>query len=333
MMDDPNQSAEDRLIANYFTPLAKHSGAYGLQDDAATLTPPPGCDLVLKADAIIGGIHFFRSDAADAVAQKALRVNLSDLAAKGAKPLGFLLSLGLPEDVDEAWLGLFARGLGADSEHFDCPLMGGDTVRSPQAIMVSIAVVGSVPHGAMVRRSGAKVGDRVVVTGTIGDATLGLRLRQDTGAARRWKLDDAARAYLARRYLVPEPRTAIAPALLAHATAAMDVSDGLAGDFTKLCRASGVSADIDVARLPLSAAAAAALVAEPGLIEPILTGGDDYEVLATVSPAQCDAFMAAARAAGVAVSEIGTVTADQAAPRFIRAGQPLEFARRSFSHF
>jgi thiamine-monophosphate kinase len=210
--------------------------------------------------------------------------------------------------------------------------MGGDTVRSP-AIMVSVAVIGSVPQGKMVRRKGAKPGDKVFVTGTIGDATLGLRLRTDQDAARRWKLDEPARQHLAHRYLIPEPRNAIAHIMIEYASAAMDVSDGLAGDFTKLCRASGVSADIEVARVPLSGAAMAALAVEPELIEPVLTGGDDYEVLATVPPSKAEGFQEAARAAGVAVADIGTINASQAAPRFIRAGQPLEFKRRSFSHF
>jgi thiamine-monophosphate kinase len=333
MADDETLSGEDRLIARHFAPLAKHPGAFGLRDDAAVLTPTADCDMVLKADAIIGGVHFFPDDPADTVARKALRVNLSDLAAKGAKPEGFLLSLGLPADISESWLAAFSRGLGEDAERFSCPLMGGDTVRSPEAIMVSVAVIGSVPRGRMVRRSGAKVGDRIFISGTIGDAALGLRLRQDPAAARRWKLDEAARAHLAARYLVPEPRAALSDAVLAHASAAMDVSDGLAGDLGKLCRASGVSADVDVARVPLSAGGKLALAAEPELIEPILTNGDDYEVLAAVPPANCPAFEAAARAAGVAVAEIGEVRASQAAPRFLRAGQPLEFARRSFSHF
>ncbi len=331
--EQPEESGEDDLIARYFKPLATHAGAFGLVDDAAAVAPPPGCDLVLKTDAIIGGIHFFENDPAGAIAQKALRVNLSDLAAKGAAPLGFLLSIALPKGISENWLAAFADGLKRDIAQFQCPLFGGDTVRSPGAVMISIAVIGSVPHGAMVKRGGAKVGDRIVVTGTIGDAALGLTLRQDATAASRWKLDPAAQGHLAQRYLVPQSRNAIAEILRTHATGGMDVSDGLAGDLTKMCRAAGVSAEIDVARVPLSVAAHAALAADATLIEPILTGGDDYEVLASIPPEELAAFRAAAEAAGVAVTEIGDVVAGTASPQFMWNARQLDFARRSFSHF
>src|SRR6266404_3000615 len=154
--DSAAQSGEERLIARYFAPLAKHPGALGLTDDAAAITPPAGCDLVLKTDGIVGGVHFFPDDPSDAIAKKALRVNLSDLAAKGARPLGFLLTLALPAEIGDAWLAPFARGLGADAAHFACPLFGGDTDRTAGPITISIAVLGAVPHGKMVRRAGAK---------------------------------------------------------------------------------------------------------------------------------------------------------------------------------
>ena len=333
LQQSDNASGEDRLIARYFAPLAQHPGAFGLVDDAAAIAPPPGCDLVLKADAIVGGIHFFENDPADKVAQKALRVNLSDLAAKGARPLGFLLSIALPQGVSESWLAAFADGLKSDIAQFDCPLFGGDTVKSPGAVMISIAAFGSVPHGTMVKRGGAKIGDRIVVTGTIGDAVLGLKFRQDAQAAARWNLDAFAREHLAQRYLLPQPRNLIAEVLRVHASGGMDLSDGLAGDLTKMCRAAGVSAKIDTGKVPLSAAARAALAAEAGLIEPILTGGDDYEIAAAIPPAKFASFMAAASAAGVPVAEIGVVTAGSDAPEFTWNGRQLDFARRSFSHF
>src|SRR3989304_3241826 len=194
---DDKMSAEDRLIARFFAPLATHPGALGLSDDAAFITPPPGCDLVLKTDAIIGGVHFFADDAAHTVASKALRVNLSDLAAKGARPLGFLLSLALPADVGEGWLADFAEGLRGDAVLFACPLFGGDTDRTPGPITISIAMFGSVPQGTMVRRAGAIAGDRVFVSGTIGDAALALALRKGAD----WKLEATQRQHLAARYL------------------------------------------------------------------------------------------------------------------------------------
>ncbi len=258
-------SAEDRLIARFFKPLATHPGALGLSDDAAFLTPPPGCDLVLKTDAIVGGVHFFPDDAAHTVASKALRVNLSDLAAKGARPLGFLLSLALPKDAGEQWLEGFAEGLRGDAVLFGCPLFGGDTDRTPGPITISIAMFGSVPEGTMVRRAGAKAGDRVFVSGTIGDAVLGLALRK--GNEKGWRLTEPQRQHLVSRYLLPQPRNALAEAVRTHATAAMDISDGLAGDFAKLCRASGVAADIDVGQVPFSDAAKAVIGADSGALE------------------------------------------------------------------
>jgi thiamine-monophosphate kinase len=336
MTGDPadQASGEEALIARYFRPLARDPGAFGLLDDAATLTPPPGCDIVLTADAIVGGVHFFPDDPPDTIAKKALRVNLSDLAAKGARPVGFLLSLALPKTVGEEWLGAFARGLGADADAYGCPLLGGDSVRTPGPVTISIAAFGLVPSGAMLRRSGARAGDRVVVSGTIGDAALGLLLRRDPDTARGWQLDRLAKDHLIERYLVPQPRNVIAELLRRHASAAMDVSDGLAGDLAKLCAASGVGADIEVARVPLSDAAQRAIAAGPTLVDTALTGGDDYEIVATVPAAALDRLIAEAGAAGVSLAEIGTVRDLPGSVRFLdRAGNSLMFKELSFSHF
>jgi thiamine-monophosphate kinase len=331
-----DESAEDRLITRHFKPLATHPGAFGLVDDAAAIVPPPGHDLVLKADAIVGGVHFFADDPPGTVAGKALRVNLSDLAAKGATPLGHLLSLALPKDIGDDWVAGFAAGLGADAQRFACPLFGGDTVRSPGPVMVAISVFGAVPHGRMLMRAGARAGDLVVVTGSIGDAALGLRLHSDREAASRWSLSSAQRDHLDDRYLLPRPRNALAVTLREHASGGMDVSDGLAGDLGKMCRASGVTADIDVAAVPLSDAARQAVAAEPGLIEPVLTGGDDFEVLASVPQARWDSLRAAADALGIAVTAIGRFRAaadDGAQAVFTARGERLVFARASYSHF
>lgn len=328
-----SSSGEDRLIARYFKPIAGHPGALGLTDDAAMLTPPPGHALVVTADAIVGGVHFFEDDPADAIARKALRVNLSDLAAKGAKPAGFVLTLALPKGPGDGWLKAFSSGLGADARKYGCPLLGGDTVYTPGPVTISITAFGTVPKESMVKRAGARAGDRVVVTGTIGDAALGLKLRKERAAVRRWKLDAAMQRHLVARYLVPEPRNALAEVLRRHASAAMDVSDGLAGDLGKLCRASGVGAEIDAARVPLSKAARATLEVEPNVIETILTGGDDFEVIATIPPRKLKAFFAAAKRTGVAVSEIGRVTAGQGVKFRGDNGRQLRFARASFSHF
>jgi thiamine-monophosphate kinase len=329
-----NGSGEERLIARYFKPLARHPGAFALLDDAAAVKPPPGCDLVLTCDTVVSGVHFFADDPPEAVAQKALRVNLSDLAAKGAGPIGFLLMLALPDQVGDDWLSGFARGLGEDADQYACPLLGGDTVQIPGPITISIAAFGGLPHGRMVRRHGAKPGDRVVITGTIGDAALGVLLKRDPTTSARWRIDRRAENHLLSRYLVPQPRNAIASALLDHASAAMDVSDGLAGDLAKLCAASSVAADIEVARVPLSDAVRAVLATEPGLIDAVLTGGDDYEVLASVPAGKLASFAEVAAATGVALTAIGTVVAGDGEARFLNEqGKPLAFARPSFSHF
>jgi thiamine-monophosphate kinase len=327
-------SGEDEIIARYFRPLAKHPAAFGLIDDCAALPVPAGSDLVLKTDAIVGGVHFFADDPADKVAQKALRVNLSDLAAKGAKPEGFLLALALPKEIDQRWLKAFARGLRKDADAFGCPLLGGDTDRTPGPVTIAITAFGTLPRGSMVLRSGAKPGDRVMVTGTIGDAALGLVLRQDAAAAERWELSRRDVRHLAGRYLVPQPRNVIAEALRQHASAAMDVSDGLVGDFTKLCAASGVSAEVDAMRVPLSDGVRRAVATEPAMLERALTGGDDYEVVCTVPPKKLAPFQAAAAKVGVPLVEIGVVIKGSARPRLLDgSGKPLTFKQLSFSHF
>src|SRR5215475_11454891 len=284
-----DRSAEDRLIARFFAPIATHPGALGLSDDAAFIKAPPGCDLVLKTDAIVGGVHFFSEDAPRSVASKALRVNLSDLAAKGARPLGFLLTLALPKDIGDDWLEGFAQGLRGDSVLFACPLFGGDTDRTPGPITISIAIFGSVPEGTMVRRAGARPGDRVFVSGTVGDAALGVILRK----GKQWKLTEPQRQHLISRYLLPQPRNALAEAVRTHASAAIDVSDGLVGDCSKLCCASGVAADIDVGRIPFSEAAKAVISLDSTVLESALTGGDDYEIVCTVPEAKSASFQAA----------------------------------------
>lgn len=321
-----NRPSEDDLIARYFAPLAG-PGALGLKDDAALLVPPPGSEIVLTVDGLVAGVHFFADDPADAIAKKALRVNVSDLAAKGAAPLGFLLTLALPRDWRAEWLESFARGLGEDAARFNCPLLGGDTVSTPGPLTLSVTAFGAVPAGRMVRRTGARVGDALYVSGAIGDAALGL-------LARRGTMDGDGEAFLIDRYLLPQPRLALAPALLAHASGAMDVSDGLVGDLTKMMRVSGASAHVDVARIPLSRAARAMIEADPAFLATALTGGDDYEILTSVPLASAGAFEAAAGAAGVAVTRIGEVVAGDAPPLLRDArGEPMRFERGSWSHF
>lgn len=323
-------SGEDDLIARYFRPLATDPGAFGLIDDAALLKNS-GDDLVITTDAIVEGVHFLPDDPPDTVARKALRVNLSDLAAKGAIPAGFVLTLALREAKDE-WLAPFARALGEDAVAFGCPVLGGDTVSTPGPLMISITAFGRVPPGKMVRRDGAKVGDRIVVTGTIGDAALGLRIL--TNRITSEGLDAPSRDFLIQRYRVPQPRNVLAAAIRDHASVAMDVSDGLAGDLAKLCAASRVSADIDLSGVPLSAPGRALVANGSADIEAIVSGGDDYEVLCAIPENRWDSFSAAARQADVPSITIGKVTAGAAVPRFLdAAGKPVVLKRLSYSHF
>jgi len=327
-------SGEDRLIDRYFRPLARHPGAFGLIDDAATYTPPPGQDLVLTVDAIVAGVHFFSDDPPESIARKALRVNLSDLAAKGAAPAGFLLTMALPKTTDEVWLADFAQGLAADIAAFGCPLFGGDTVSTPGPATISVTAFGRLPEGTAVRRRGAKPGDSIVVSGAIGDAVLGLALRGRDADAKGWPLDDDERLFLIDRYLRPRPRLELAETIRLSASAAMDVSDGLAGDLAKLCAASGVDAVVDLAAVPLSVAARVVLSAHPALIERLITGGDDYEILATVSPDNFAALQEAGEAAGVPVTRIGEVKEGTGQALFLDPdGKVLDLAQTSFSHF
>jgi thiamine-monophosphate kinase len=321
-------SAEDSLIARYFKPLATDPGAFDLTDDAAILRSSAD-ELVVTTDAVVEGVHFLAADPPDSIARKALRVNLSDLAAKGATPAGFVLTLAL-RAPDDAWLTAFARGLGEDATEFGCPLLGGDTVSTPGPLMISITAFGRVPPGKMVRRNGAKAGDRVVVSGTIGDAALGLDILKGGAAV----LGGDEREMLIGRYRVPQPRLALAQAVRDHASAAMDVSDGLAGDLAKLCAASEVSAAIDAQSIPLSGPARTLLSSAAVGIESIVSGGDDYEVLCTVPEDRFETFAKAAELAGVAVSSIGIIMAGAAAPRLLDAqGRDIALPRLSWSHF
>jgi thiamine-monophosphate kinase len=324
-------SGEDSLIARYFRPLATDPGAFQLDDDAAVLKAL-GDDIVVTTDAIVEGVHFLPDDPPDTIARKALRVNLSDLAAKGATPAGFVLTLAL-RNADEAWLKPFAAALGEDAKQFGCPLLGGDTVSTPGPQMISVTAFGRVPAGKMVHRSGARPGERVMVTGTIGDAALGLAVLKG-GKVHAATSDAAARSMLVGRYRVPQPRVKLAEIVRAHASAAMDVSDGLAGDLAKLCRVSGVSAAIDLASIPLPDAVRDLVSRGVVGVEALIAGGDDYEILCTVPEDRVEAFAAAAESVGVATSSIGTVVGGTSAPKFIdQQGRELTLERLSYSHF
>ncbi|MDB5570258.1 MAG: thiamine-monophosphate kinase [Hyphomicrobiales bacterium] len=329
-MSEP--ASEDDLIATIFAPIAG-PGALGLRDDVACFTPPPGCDLIVTNDALVAGVHFLPDDPPASIARKALRVNVSDVVAKGAEPQGFLLAAALPAHIDMAWLRAFAQALGEDARAYGCPLLGGDTVRTPGPMTLSITALGAVPTGRMAARTGARAGDAIYVSGSIGDGAIGLHARLGTApwAAR---LGPASRAYLEDRYLTPQPRFALRHAVRDHAHGSMDVSDGLVGDLAKMMRASGAGARVELARAPLSAPAREAIALDDGLFETAMTGGDDYEILCTVAGGDAPAFEAAALSAGVQVTRIGEVTEAGGGIVFLgRDGAEQAFRRPSYSHF
>lgn len=327
MSDSVSITGEDALIRSYFAPLAAgFPGAFGLEEDCAALTPEPGHDLVLKTDAIAEGVHFRATDRPEDIAWKAVAVNVSDLAAKAARPVGYLLSLAFPRMPDRSWLEQFSGGLKAAQEHFGLVLMGGDTDRRSNApLSVTIMAIGSVPSGRMVRRGTAQAGDFVYVSGTLGDSAIGLSIPAGLTAA--------DRAYLEKRYLRPEPRLALRDALLGYANAAMDISDGLVKDLGRLCRASGLAAEIEAALVPVSEAARRAIELQAELRLLPLTGGDDYEILAAVSPERATDFEASASAAGVPVTRIGSLQAGSGVQVIGPDGKPIELHRLGYDHF
>jgi thiamine-monophosphate kinase len=328
--------SEHGLIARYFAPLAKDfPGAYGLRDDAAVIEPPAGLDLVVTMDALVAGVHFFPDDDPADIAWKALAVNVSDLAAKGATPLAYSLALALPPPPSAAFLAGFADGLAQAQVAFGIALSGGDTTSArPGGLTIAVTALGTVPHGRTLRRGGAQPGDSLYVSGTIGDAALGLKLRAGDADAKAWPLSDSARRWLVRRYLRPEPRVALIGALLAHASAAMDISDGLAIDCGRLCAVSGVAATVEAAAVPLSDAASAVITAHPALLRTALTGGDDYEILFAVRAGEEAALEQAASMAGVAVNRIGAFAAGEPALSVLgAAGTRLNLGTGGYDHF
>jgi len=324
----------EEAIVRVLAPLAQgFPGAFGLQDDCALITPAPGTELVLKVDPVAEGVHFLADDAPEDIAWKALAVNVSDLAAKAARPLAYLMALSFPAAPAADWLSRFAAGLAEAQVRFGCHLIGGDTDRRPGPLTVTITIIGEVEQGRMVRRGTARTGDAVFVSGTLGDAALGLALRKDPTLAAAWGLSPAEAEHLRRRYARPEPRLALAGALRDHASAAMDISDGLAKDLARLCAASGCAARVRFADLPLSSAVAKALAGDPRLIQRIVAGGDDYEILATVPAEQAPAFHAAAAAAGVPATQVGAMLAGSDIVIEDPSSQPLSLDRTGWDHF
>ena len=326
---------EFELIARYFAPLSRgFAGAYGLLDDAAVIGPASGNELVVKTDAIVGEVDFLAAAPADRVARKALRVNLSDLAAKGAYPRAYLLDLMLPETLDEAWIADFAAGLAYDQSVYGVHLIGGDMSSTPGPITAAVTALGEAPVGRIIRRGGARPEDLIFVTGTIGDAALGLSVV--LGGLP--DLDAARAGFLRERYELPQPRVALGPKLIGLATAGIDISDGLIADLRHVCSVSRLSATIRVNSVPLSPAARAAIARRPERLAAALTGGDDYEILFTAPATAEDQIREISRSCGIPVTAIGRMVAPaEAAPGQVFVlddrGEPIFLPAEGWTHF
>lgn len=321
---------EFELIARYFAPLAAGApGALGLRDDAAVIPVPPGEDLVVTTDAMLEGVHFLIKDGPARIARKLLRVNVSDLAAKGAKPVGYQLAIALPEHLaNDEWLSAFCDGLAQDQKTFGIALYGGDTVRSPDRLMLNVTAFGSVPTGAMLRRDHGQAGDGLYVTGSIGDAALGLEVKLNHRL-----FSSAAMMFFDSRLHLPTPRLAFGQGLRGLASAAMDVSDGLVQDAGHVAAASGVRIVINAEAVPLSLATRQAVAEDRDLLIPVLTGGEDYELLFTAPPRAEAQIMALSRQAGLAVTRIGNLEPGTGVAVVDSSGQPIRLSQGGFQHF
>lgn len=298
------QRGEFDLIAALLSPLTGGDDrALGLLDDAAVIPQKTGFDTVVSTDTLVADVHFLMSEPPDVIARRLLRVNLSDIAAMGAEPFAYFLNLSLPTGTTDEWLEGFAAGLQIDQQQFGLLLLGGDTTRTPGPLVLSVTIFGEAPTGHAVRRGTARPGDLVFVSGTIGDAGLGLaRMRDGAGAG----------DPLVQRYQLPEPRSALGVSLRDIATAMADISDGLLADLGHICTASGVGACLLAVEIPVSDAARSAIGAKGDEAFGLLTSGDDYELVFTVPPERAQAAREAAETAATRITEIGRLEAGSA---------------------
>ena len=318
------------LIARFFAPLSRAApGAFALGNDGALLTPPAGASLVVTKDLMVAGVHYPDGEEPAILARRLLRVNLSDLAAMGAAATAYALGLALPADVDDAWVEAFAAGLARDQDAFGVALIGGDTVATKGPAVLSLTAFGTVAGDACLTRSGAAAGDDIYVSGTIGDATLGLRAAQGGLAV----LPPEDRAALATRFRLPEPRLALGAALVGLATCAIDVSDGLVADLGHLCAESEVAACVAVDAVPLSGPARRALAGGEAAIANLVTGGDDYELLFCAPPSARGTLDALGRRLGVALTRIGAIERGEGVTVVDADGRPLALERAGYTHF
>ena len=329
-MSEPRPGSEFNLIQRHFAPLsAAESGAFVLRDDAASLAVASGHELVITKDMMVAGVHFFADDPPGTLSRKILRANLSDLAAMGATPRAYALGLALPDKLAPGWLEDFCAGLAADQAQFGVTLIGGDTIAAPDSLTLSLTAFGEVPAGRALRRSGANGGDDIYVSGTIGDASLGLLVAR----GQLEELSPVDRGALIARYQMPLPRTKLGQCLLGRASAAIDISDGLVADLGHICAVSQVGAQIEAALVPLSAAAKAACSATPSLLAHMLTGGDDYELMICAPTEAANGIVQAACAAEVPLTRIGTVMEGSGVRVLAANGEEMRIEQGGYRHF
>lgn len=322
-----SRSGEFEMIARFFAPLAAtYRGALKLTDDAAIIDTSDGLDRVVTSDAMIEGVHFLKSDPPRRAARKALRVNLSDLAAMGAVPEAYTLVLQVPQDYDDDWIGEIAQGLKEDQAQFGIALIGGDTVSADAPAVLSITAIGKIEPGRALRRSGAGAGDDIYVTGTIGDAKLGLDILREAAGT---QLRETDRQAAIDRYQLPEPRTAVGETLVGVASACIDVSDGLVADAHHLAEESGLQARLALHKVPWSSA----VDSSPDYPEKArVIAGDDYELLFTAPAGRRDAVAGVARDTGVRVTRIGRMSRGDGVLVVDDAGDPVTFERTGYQH-
>lgn len=323
------KTGEFDRIKRFFAPLASgFPGALGLSDDAAILAPASGYEFVVTTDTLVEGVHFIGDEPPARIAAKMLRVNLSDLAAMGARPVSYTLNIALPNDVNDEWLSEFCAGLAADQREFGIRLMGGDSVATPGPKVFTVTAFGETPTGCALRRNGARPGDLVFVSGTIGDAALGLRLvRGELSTS-----DTKANEELTGRYQSPSPRLALGTGLVGLASAAADVSDGLLADLGHITQASGVGATLEWSAIPLSDAARSIGPQVADMKAVVLSGGDDYELVFTAPPGAVSALIALSARLSMPISRIGVVNATSGVRVTDEDGRDVRIEKTGYSH-
>ena len=330
-MEKPNTLLNEfELVKRHLEPLVlDREAAASLKDDCAVFGISSGHEVAISVDTLIADIHFFKNDPPKQIAQKVLRVNLSDLASSGAEPKFYFLAMSLPSTIGMDWIEQFCLGLGADQTKFGISLLGGDTTSTPGPLSLTVTVIGEVPKGKAIRRGGAIEDEDVYLTGVIGDAALALSLIKTKG------LDSVSKNFpvLLERYRLPQPRTVLAPDLRQIASACIDISDGLAADLEHICKTSGIAADIKISLLPISDAARVLIKEDKKKWETIISGGDDFELLFTAQPKFSSVIKRLSKEKNIQINCIGKTKKGSGVRFFDSKGKLFAVKKRGWQHF